>query len=97
MLGTQGRMWWGAGGWGAPSITKAPRTSPPVKPAVGAQPRVLQALTLILQWRRGNPAHPPNRQEAMQSLRLAHLPDSTRLMGHSLLRGFGGVAVGEGI
>lgn len=42
MLGTQGRMWWGLGVGGAPSITKAPRTSPPVKPAVGAQPRVLK-------------------------------------------------------
>lgn len=42
MLGPQGRMWWGLGSGGTLSITKALHTSPPVKPAMGAQPRVLK-------------------------------------------------------
>lgn len=59
MLGT-GAERGGGWGWGAASVAKAPQVSPPVKPAVGAQPRLLE-LSPSPTRGAGEPSPPPSR------------------------------------
>ena len=71
----------GAGGWGCPEYGQGPGHFSTCQTCHGGSAQTTQALTLTHHGRRGTQPTLQTRQEAVQSLKLAHLPDSTWLTG----------------